>query len=180
MLTAAAVCRTVSHAGAATQANMYIDVYQTSSSYVAAYHYLQCSADSMPMPTTTAEVASIVSYYYSKAAAGQPVTLRASRPKFHITATFVCPTALPQTKPAAVSQEQAPRTVKPLEVAILHIKLNKVGVHCAGIRISACTCFVCARSSVRQATALSTVMTRYLTSLGFKNKLWPAACKCPH
>jgi hypothetical protein len=81
----------------------------------------------MPIPTNTAEVASIVSYYYTKAAAGQPVTLRASRPKFHSTATFVCPTAPPQTKPAAVSQEQAPRTVKPLEVAILHNKFNKVG-----------------------------------------------------
>jgi hypothetical protein len=145
MLTAAAVCGKFSHAGAATQAN--IDVYQTTSSYVAAYHYLQCGADSMPMPTTTAEVAAVVSYYYTKAAAGQPVTLRASRPKFHSTATFVCPTAPPQTKPAAVSQEQAPRTAKPLEVAILHNKLNKVGAIADPQDAVNCSCVVCAQAA---------------------------------
>jgi hypothetical protein len=64
-----------------------------------------------------------VSYYYKKAAAGQQVTVRASRPKFHSTATFVCPVAPAAVKPAAVSQEQASQ---PLEIAILHNKLNQV------------------------------------------------------
>ncbi|WIA09638.1 hypothetical protein OEZ85_009026 [Tetradesmus obliquus] len=115
--------------GDATQ-NFEIDVYKTPSSYVAAYHYLQCGADSLPVPASTAEVASIISYYYAKASAGQQITVRASRPKFHSTATFVCPVAPSPVRPAAVSQEQAARTAvassKPLEVAILHNKLNTV------------------------------------------------------
>ncbi|WIA38074.1 hypothetical protein OEZ86_001443 [Tetradesmus obliquus] len=107
----------------ATNAN----VYKTANSYVAAYHYLQCAADSMPVPASTAEVAAIVSWYYAKARAGQRVTLRVSRPKFHSTATFVCPVAPAPIRPAAVAQERAPQGGKaPLEIAILQSKLNKV------------------------------------------------------
>eukprot|EP00882_Tetradesmus_deserticola_P001995 GHRQ01002140.1.p1 GENE.GHRQ01002140.1~~GHRQ01002140.1.p1 ORF type:complete len:593 (+),score=177.48 GHRQ01002140.1:42-1820(+) len=105
------------------------DVYKTPHSYIAAYHYLQCTADSMPVPTSTKEVAAIVGQYYAKAQAGQPVTLRVSRPKFHSTATFVCPVAPTTLRSAAVAQERAPwpRAEKaPLEVAILQSKLNKV------------------------------------------------------
>jgi hypothetical protein len=118
-------------AGAANQQTI-TDVYQTSNSYVAAYHYLQCGADALPVPTTTAEVATIIAGYYAKAAAGQQVTVRASRPKFHSTATFVCPTApaaATGSKAAAVSQEASKAAASgPLEVAILHNKLNKVCV----------------------------------------------------
>jgi hypothetical protein len=82
----------------------------------------------MPVPTSTAEVAAIVRWYYAKAKAGQPVTLRVSRPKFHSTATFVCPVAPAPIRPAAVAQERAaPQGRKaPLEIAILQSKLNKV------------------------------------------------------
>jgi hypothetical protein len=111
----------------AAKKNANVNVYKTANSYVAAYHYLQCAADSMPVPTSTAEVAAIVSWYYAKAKAGQPVTLRVSRPKFHSTATFVCPVAPAPVRPAAVAQERAPAGGKaPLEIAILQSKLNKV------------------------------------------------------
>jgi hypothetical protein len=109
--------------------NANVNVYKTANTYVAAYHYLQCAADSMPVPTSTAEVAAIVSWYYGKAQTGQPVTLRVSRPKFHSTATFVCPVAPTPVRPAAVAQERAPRqrgSKAPLEIAILQSKLNKV------------------------------------------------------
>jgi hypothetical protein len=87
----------------------------------------------MPVPTSTAEVAAIVSYYYAKTQTGQPATLRVSRPKFHSTATFVCPVAPAPIRPAAVAQERAPRArggKAPLEIAILQSKLNKLRSRC--------------------------------------------------
>lgn len=88
----------------------------------------------MPVPTSTAEVAAIVSRYYAQAQAGQPVTLRVSRPKFHSTATFVCPVAPAPIRPASVALERAskkaPAQKAPLEVAILQSKLNKVRSSC--------------------------------------------------
>jgi hypothetical protein len=62
---------------------------------------------------------------YNKAQQGMPVTIRMSRPKFHSSATFVCPISPLSTAPAAaVNVEAGPK--QPITVGLLHHKMKKV------------------------------------------------------
>lgn len=121
-------------APAPTAAKRAVDVYQTKDSYIAAYHYLTCPTSAQAEPASTQELAGTVAKFHQTARAGAPVTLRTSRPKFHSTATFVCPTStvLPLTAKGAsspaVTTEAGSSKAKgaPAEVGVLQSKMNKV------------------------------------------------------
>lgn len=101
------------------------NVYLTPAGYTAAYHYLTCATSAQETPADTAAVAAVVARYYKQAVAGAPVTLRTSRPRFHSTATFVCP--VPDAPVAATATRVATEAGRrALEVGLLQNKLNKV------------------------------------------------------
>eukprot|EP00878_Enallax_costatus_P001016 GHUV01001150.1.p1 GENE.GHUV01001150.1~~GHUV01001150.1.p1 ORF type:complete len:631 (+),score=62.78 GHUV01001150.1:321-2213(+) len=102
------------------------NIYQTRNYYIGAYHYIQCYGTSLVIPENTSQVTQAVAYYYSKAKAGQPVTMRTSRPRFHSSADFVCPISPAQSAAGgkSVTTEKGAKT--PITVGILQTKLNKV------------------------------------------------------
>eukprot|EP00878_Enallax_costatus_P000622 GHUV01000724.1.p1 GENE.GHUV01000724.1~~GHUV01000724.1.p1 ORF type:complete len:626 (+),score=75.62 GHUV01000724.1:267-2144(+) len=104
------------------------NIYQTRNYYIGAYHYIQCFGDALVVPETTKQVSQAVTFYYGKAKAGQAVTIRASRPKFHSSADFVCPTSPLQVAPKlrVTTEEAAFRTRTPVTVGLLQTKLNRV------------------------------------------------------
>lgn len=98
------------------------NVYQTRNYYIAAYHYVQCWANSLVIARDTKEVAQAVAHYHKRAKEGVPVTLRASRPMFHSSSKFPCPNS-PLLAPGA---KATPAGKVPLAVGVLQHKLTKV------------------------------------------------------
>lgn len=125
---AAAAAVIVTSAGvAAAKPKEQAEIYETKDSYTAAYHYITCDAASIVTPTSTAEVAAIVKQAYKKTQSGRPVTLRVSRPKFHSSATFVCPVSPGYGPTAKISQESGKKVeLTPETIGVLQSKLNKV------------------------------------------------------
>jgi FAD/FMN-containing dehydrogenase len=73
-------------------------------------------------PATTAEVAASIAYYHEKSLRGVPVTLRASRPFFHSSTKFACP-----SRPGGSAEPSDDGSaVQPVSVAVLQTRLNKV------------------------------------------------------
>eukprot|EP00775_Hariotina_reticulata_P007191 gene7191-7405_t len=116
-----------------TAMSVYPNVWQTRNFFIGAYHYVQCFANDLIIPSSTQEVASAVSFYYNKTRHGQPVTLRVSRPMFHSSQNFPCPNS--PLKPPAISQNIPPAerrptekisTAMPLSVGVMQTKLNKI------------------------------------------------------
>lgn len=102
-------------------AAMQDNIYLTKNYYIGAYHYIQCWGQSLVIPSSTAEVANAISYYYNKTRAKIPVTLRASRPKFHSSANFPCPNS-----PLVIAGQVPADIARPISVGLLHQKMNKV------------------------------------------------------
>lgn len=108
-------------------------MYQTKDSYTAAYHYLTCATTAQATPTSTKEVAALVAKQYQSARSGAPVTLRTSRPRFHSTASFVCPTSTAaavkgSSTPAVTTEagQKAAQAGSGQQVGILQTQMNKV------------------------------------------------------
>ncbi|WIA23842.1 hypothetical protein OEZ85_013501 [Tetradesmus obliquus] len=97
------------------------NIYLTQNYYIGAYHYIQCWGSALVIPSSTAEAANAIAFYYNKTKAGQPVTLRASRPKFHTSSHFVCPNT-----PLKVGGQIPADMRQPLQVGLLNHKLSKV------------------------------------------------------
>eukprot|EP00879_Flechtneria_rotunda_P022398 GHRR01023635.1.p1 GENE.GHRR01023635.1~~GHRR01023635.1.p1 ORF type:complete len:178 (-),score=21.11 GHRR01023635.1:283-816(-) len=103
---------------------MSSNIYQTKNYYIAAYHYIQCWANALIVPSTTKEVADAISFYYKKSMDGTPVTLRASRPKFHSSSHFPCPNSPAKNDSTDTKVEAG--TKSSISVGLLQSKLNKV------------------------------------------------------
>ncbi|KAF8060339.1 GULLO1 [Scenedesmus sp. PABB004] len=103
------------------RAAMAANVYLTQNYYVGAYHYVSCWGSALLVPSDTAQAAAAVGHYYNLTRSGRPVTLRASRPRFHSSAHFVCPNS-PLRRGGALPSG-AP---EPLSAALLTTRLNRV------------------------------------------------------
>lgn len=109
------------------------NVYLTKNYFIGAYHYVQCFGSELVVPANTAETADAIAYWYKRAQAGAAVTLRVSRPMFHSSSSFPCPSTPAAAAAAAAAggsrvttEAGAKQQGMPVSVGLLQHKLSKV------------------------------------------------------